>query len=273
MVKDPWSKISIHANLHLKKFASTIYHLLIEKKIKVDLVVGAGNSGVVLTRLTKIILNHYGLNIPFLNIPVYRYKPHKTGEDRYEGNEEVKFDNNVLLPLVKRELKNLKNIKTVLFVDDEISEGNSAKAVLKLLIKSLSNNRINYLIVAEDQGFKIQKNEFPNIRVKFYPYAREIEGLSNVISYNVPYEIKQEILKHLSEGKLMARKHMNILLSEPLKEFNKKNPSYTHEFEGVLKKEIPNFSEIQDQYINYLKNILFEGIKEYQNGKIKPYFL
>jgi hypothetical protein len=39
-----------------------------------------------------------------------------------------------------------------------------------------------------------------------------------------------------------------------------------------LKKKLKHFDKLQEDYYNYIKNILIQGIDEYKAGKIKPYF-
>lgn len=120
--KAMWNKTGYFSVFRVKKFAATMYHLLKESDFKIDLIIGAGNSGAQMIGLTKIILKEFKIKIPLIETPVYRYKPYKDGRDRVEGRESDKFDNYALLDHVKNELAN-KSIKTVLFVDDEIGGG------------------------------------------------------------------------------------------------------------------------------------------------------
>lgn len=267
-VAELWSNVGSFSIDYVKRFAATIYYLFKESDYKIDLLVGAGNSGVQMTRLVKIILDDYNIKIPILNIPIYRYKQDKEGKDQYEGTDY--FNNDILLGYVKKDIGKIK-FKTVLFVDDEIGEGKAAKAAIKLILKSMINkNKLNYLIVAEGHDFKPEWS-FRNVIIKFCPYEKGIEGLFNVICYNVPYEYQLKIKDALPD--LSSRKYMNVLLSEPIKEFNKGKPIFTNNYEAILKEKIKDFDKMQKKYLLHIKNLLSEGIKEYKEKKIIPFFL
>lgn len=114
---------------------------------------------------------------------------------------------------------------------------------------------------------------YPNINFKYYPFDKEINGLYTIIAYNVPYNMRQEILKFISKDKLEDRLHMNFLLGEPVKKLVNGEPVFTHEYEELLKNKIKDFIELQKEYTKYVNDLMLKGIREYKNGKIKPYFL
>ena len=135
---------------------------------------------------------------------------------------------------------------------------------------------MRYVSVSEDQDyFKQNKciNKYPKVKIQFYPFAKHTESFYNVIRYNMINRFKEMILQHISEKELPTTHHMNLLLSEPIKEFNKGHPIFRNKHERLLKKKIKDFNKIQKDYIQFIKELLEKGIQEYKQKKIKPYFL
>ncbi len=60
---------------HFKRFIAVLYHLISDKNSKFDLIVGAGDSGILLAKITGILYEKLNLETPqILNLPVVRYK-------------------------------------------------------------------------------------------------------------------------------------------------------------------------------------------------------
>jgi len=255
--QDLWNKVGYFSIAYLKDFSDKIKCLFKEKNYKIDLIVGGGNTGASITRLTQIILQNLKIKVPSLSLPIYRYTPTEKNNKPYEGGDKDKFDNSILLDEVKKKIK--MPLNTVLFVDDEIGEGNTARMVLELLIKASEKPINNYFIVAEDQDFlKINNwvNKYPKINIKIFPYRKGIKNLFNVITYNVPYDYNIKIKNIIPDDKLSETAYMNVLLGEPVKEFINGKPVFTHKYEEILKNKILEFKEMQKEYLEYLKIIL-----------------
>jgi hypothetical protein len=256
--QDLWNKVGYFSIAYLKDFSDKIKYLFKEKNYKIDLIVGGGNTGASITRLTQIILKDLKIKVPSLALPIYRYTPTEKNKKPYEGENKDKFDNSILLDDVKKKLKNI-SCNTVLFVDDEIGEGNTAKMVLDLLIKSTKKPIKNYYIIAEDQDFLKTNNwikKYSKINIEFMPYRKGIKNLFNVITYNVPYDYNVKIKNIISVDELPETAYMNVLLGEPVKEFINQKPVFTHKYEKILLNKIPEFKQIQKEYLEYLKIIL-----------------
>ncbi|MDD4353069.1 MAG: phosphoribosyltransferase [Candidatus Nanoarchaeia archaeon] len=253
-----WNKVGYFSIAYLKDFASKIKELFIEKNYKIDLIVGGGNTGASMTRLTQIILKDLKINIPSLALPIYRYTPTKKNNKPYEGGYKDKFDNSILLDDVKKKLRGI-SFNNVIFVDDEIGEGNTAKMTLDLLIKASEKPIKNYFLVAEDQDFlKINNwvNKYSKINIKIFPYRKGIKNLFNIITYNVPYNYNVKIKNIIPVNELSETAYMNVLLGEPVKEFINGMPKFTYKYEEILNKKIKGFKKMQKDYLEYLKIIL-----------------
>ncbi len=237
-----WQNINNISQDWLKQYTQTIYSLIRDKGIVFDLIIGAGNTGLAMSEIAKIIYNVSNLTYPYrIRIPIYRFIPGKEDNDRYL------FDNSVLEKYVDmpKEMK----INNVLFCDDEIYRGHLIQSVLKLLEQKGFVDFTTY-IVAEDQGFK-PENITSTSPIIFKPYAHEIEGLSNIITYNIPSYIKKPIRKHYSDEQLPQRKLLNVLLSLPTKSFNNGTPTYTYEVSEEIRHVVP-LDQLQQEYKEYL---------------------
>lgn len=255
---------------HFKKFIATLYYLLAEKKIKFDLIVGAGDSGILLAKITGMLYVKLNLETPLiLNLPVVRYKYTYL---KYQGQPLELFDNSVLIPLAKEKLKDLKKIENILYVDDEIVRGVTLKEAIKITLKATDKNKlankINLILIAEDQDFN-PTDFLGNVNLEMYPFAKEIKGIHGVINHIVPKDIENEIKKHFSEENTGKKIRLNMLLDLPSKEkeiiegmFIPK-PVFTEKYNLEVKRKIPNFSDMQKRMQNLISEWIDETIKEY----------
>ena len=113
-------------------FCRKIKELTIDSKATFDLVVAVGNSGLVMGKFTKLIYENLGLNFPpQLSIPFYRFYLD------FRDDMSKLFDNNIFLPEVIKQIKDISKIDTVLFVDDKIGSGITAVGCLELIKEAL----------------------------------------------------------------------------------------------------------------------------------------
>jgi len=91
--------------LRLKRLVAMIYLLIKEKQERFDLLVGGGNSGIAVLEIVKMVYQKAGVDVPpIVLFPVIRPSNEK----------EVNFDKS----LTARQLKNIKKLNRLLFVDD-----------------------------------------------------------------------------------------------------------------------------------------------------------
>lgn len=256
---------------NLKRFIAVLYYLIVEKQIKFDLIIGAGDSGIALAKVIEIFYQLNDLKPPqILNMPITRFNYGFT-----------LYDNSILIPEVKEELKSLKQIKNVLFVDDEIANGTTLSAALKVLVVSIEKKKISnplkVYLVAEDQNFKTE-NFMDGIDIEMHPFAKEIKGLLTVIRYITPWSIQLKIREHFNDDQIGSKSLINLLLDVPIKETETidgiKIPKakYTYRERDLLKKEVPGFEGLQKKFRNQVEEWIKEAINEYKSSKIERKF-
>ena len=236
-------------------FFTIMGKILKDKKINFDLVIGAGDSGVAMVKLTEMVYGKLKLKMPAsIIVPFFRY----TKKDVPRG---IKADNLTLVPWVKRKLTARKKIRRVLFVDDDIANGRTLTGVIKLLRKAkprLFDKETTIYIVAEDRGrplkFKL------GMKIKLIPFAQKIVGVSNAISYAIPYELELPIKEKYPDTIHGSKERMNVLLSLPVKQMFKGIPHWSNRWQKQLSREIPKFEKLQQKFSEYLYSLMEEVI-------------
>jgi len=242
------------------KFCYVIKELIQENGLRFDLLIAAGNSGLSLAKFTELIYQEFNKDLPQeLYIPFFRYFPgHRDNPDKI-------FDSKIFLPTIINQVKNSKiEIKNVLFVDDEIGLGITAISIFNLLnqaLKEAEKPRIdNYYIVAEDQGFKMPTE---NSSIKFIPYDFELDGYNNVIFFFNPWEFEKPIIEMFGDDdKFPFHQRTNLLLGLPIKEFNSGHPIYTDRYLKIAQERIPNFNNLQNNYLAFIKTAIKDCFKK-----------
>lgn len=107
--KDPRGE-SLHylALRNFKRFIAILCYLL-KNKYQFDVVIGGGNSGIGLAKITELIYQQLNLEQPiFISLPTIRWDP---AWHHYHGQKAELFDNSIFIPRVKSQLNNLKTLK------------------------------------------------------------------------------------------------------------------------------------------------------------------
>lgn len=218
---------------------------------EINHLVSGGNSGISLHEITLMIFDLLEKPRPkILNVPFYRYYPN------HRDDENFKFDYSYYAEEVDEYIRNVKRGGKFLFVDDEISQGNTALGIYKLIENSLKQNNLSpiekYYIVAEDQGFRIP-NDLRNI--VFKPFAKEIDGYNNLIFTFIPSEFENPIVDYFGDDdKIAFHLRTNILLNIPVKDFNNGRPVFSDKFLIEGRKNIANFEDLQNGFREYLES-------------------
>lgn len=241
----------------IKMFAAAIARQLLEFGETFDLMIGAGNSGLYMTKITEMTYQYLNTALPkILNIPIVRFK-----ED-----EKILNDNSSLLPQLKQNLNNVKEIKNVLFVDDEIMRAITAKECFELLLKANPNiSHLDATIVAEHHFFEWHY-KLPKVSIRFFAYSPLIQYLNANISYFIPEDLYHEISKQI-EDISSHNQAMAIVISGAVKRI-RKQPYYDYSVEELLKEKIPNYEERKAILTRDLQELVKQGVDEYKTGKI-----
>ncbi len=263
MVNDP-AQISFDQlrELALQRFDSfvkTIHQLVIVEKQHFDLIIGAGNTGLLMATLTEMVYQEMHLPCPpKLLLPILRYR----GEEKSENL----FDNSVLYPETEEQLSGqaVTTIQKVLFVDDEIFAGNSVKESIKLVLKFKSKHHISSptecTIVAEDQGVA-DDFTIPNIQTKLRLFSEGREETSNVITYYLPGEMRAPIIQ-FGGDEVQDHKTANILLGLPikLKDPHTIIPKFDYSFVQKAKQNVLGYEELHQQAVEYTRSLIQKSL-------------
>ena len=247
------------AKSRIKMFAAAIGRQLIEFDDTFDLLMGAGNSGLYMTKIAEMTYEYLNTSVPkILNIPIIRFK-----EDGKTLN-----DNSFLLLKVKEELRNVAPIKNVLFVDDEIMRAITAKECFTLLLKTYSNmSHLDATVIAENHFFEWHY-KLPKVSLRFFAYSPLIQWLNANISYFIPQGFYHEISKQI-EGVSSYNQAMAIIVGGALKrKDSNENPYFDYKVWEILKQKIPNYEERGTTLVKGLRELVKQGVDDYKTGKI-----
>ncbi len=242
---------------NLKGFVKVITNLVKDNKIQFDLIIGSGDTGIAMVKLTEMIFSELNIPIPTkLVVPYYRFTK------KYMGEGETFQNNAALLPEIKKQLKDLRNIQSILFVDDEIGKGRIVKGFIEFVIQGreeVCQNNPSLYIVAEDRSYNKDQALEALANVQYCPFA-ESEPMGNAISHIVPLEIKEAIAK--SYGNLYPKEELNALLDLPIKDKREnEKPVWSYDLLDDLKKKIINFNKLQLKLELYLKDFITKAIQ------------
>lgn len=241
------------AKSRIKMFAASVTRQILDEKMEFDLIIGGGNSGLYMARITEFVYETLGIKTPkVINVPLARI---------IEEGKETK-----VLKDSADKLKNIGNAENVLFVDDEIMRAVTAKTCLEMLLAANPKiKHINATIIAENHFFEWHYR-MPEISISFFAYSRLIQGLNANISYFIPTDLFAKIKEVLPD--VQTHNHaMAAVMGGAIKRINNK-PYFDFNVESELKK-INDYKGIKGSLVTELKNLVSEGIEEYKNGKIK----
>lgn len=247
------------AKSRIKMFVATICRQLIDSKEKYDLLMGSGNSGLFMTKIALMAYDVLNIKAPsVLNVPIYRFK-----EDGATPH-----DNSYLVTFVKEKLHGLHAINNVLFVDDEIMRGLTAKECYSLVLKAYPNiNHLNTTIIAENHFFEWHYR-MPKVSIRFFAYSPLIQGLNGNIGYFIPQNLFNNIQQNLKEVKSFNQA-IAIVIGGAIKKIENNKGYFDFDIELELINSLPNYQKEKNTLAEELKNLVIEAIKEYKEGKIK----
>lgn len=248
------------AKSRIKMFAAAIYRQLIDFKEKYDLILGAGNSGLFMTKITAMVYQYLDIKAPpVLNLPIYRFKEDGTRL----------HDNSFLITQVKEKLQDIQEMSNILFVDDEIMRALTAKECFQLILEANSNiDHLSATIVAENHFFEWHY-KMPKVSVRFFAYSPLIQGLNGNIGYLIPEDFYKEISAIYSNT--LSHNHvMAILIGGGLKRKDNVGKSYfDFTIESELKNKIADYDNKKSSLATELKGLAKEGVEKYKAKEFK----
>lgn len=247
------------AKSRIKMFTAAICRQLIDFKEEYDLVVGAGNSGLFMAKITAMVFEHLNIKAPLvLNLPINRFKE--------DGS--TLHDNSFLITQVKEKLRDMR-VSNILFVDDEIMRGLTAKECFQLILEANSSiDHLDATIIAENHFFEWH-HKMSKVSISFFAYSPLIQGLNGNIGYFVPKDFYKEI-SAMYAGKLSRNHVASILIGGGLKrKANSGNSYFDFAIESELKNKVSDYDKKKSSLVGELKELVKEGIKKYKVGEIK----
>lgn len=265
--KDPWTRPDLidEAQRRTKRFIRKIQSLIQKKDF--DIILASGNSGIMMAKITEMTYKHLGKKMPpIVKIPIYL---------RDRMGKRIKFDNSVLITEVQKQIKNIKKIEHILVVDDDLNEKYPKTVIesIKLVNKAGEDKiskRLDVFVVAEGETGKGKLGRVKSLdcNIIYFPFAKETKewkGISNFVSYGIPWEYQKKIRKFYSDEELEAKKIFCILLREPIRskgKFKGGKPYFSYKWNSMLKEKIRNFEKLQKGFERHIKNLIREAVKK-----------
>lgn len=263
-VKEAAKKIVVDryelAVLRFERLVSMMYILLVEKEEKFDLLVAGGNSGIFVMKVVELIYQSLELACPpRIVLPVVR----PSNEEGIVCGEQY----------VESQLKLIDDIeiKKVLFVDDEIMRGQTAKVCFETVKKHLdkrgSKNFLSCTIVAENHFF-VWTYELEGVSVRFLPFAMVLQGYNG----NFGYLIDDGFLLKLETclgNPIDRNKALALLGGGRIKTMKDKVSFFDSTVEEVAVQKVPDYLNKKDLFITKIKDLISSSIARYKKGEIK----
>lgn len=238
------------AKSRIKMFAAALCRQLTEENEKFDLIIAAGNSGLFMAAITKIVYKSLGVELPqLITLPIYRF----------ESEEKGKIG----------KLTHIPKEANILFVDDEIMRGITVKTAVELILNDFTDMRsLRCVIIAENHFFEWHFH-IPKVSINFFAYSRLIQGLNGNIGYFIPKDLFDQIASLI--GDVKSYNHaMAIALGGALKRKNNNGiPFYDTSVEEICKQNIAGYEATKASLVNELKELVSKAVEEYRNKKIR----
>ena len=248
------------AKSRIKMFVAAICRQVVDFEERYNLLLGAGNSGLFMTKITEMVYQCLDIKVPpVLNLPIYRLKEDGT----------TLHDNSFLTTQVKEKLQGIQEISNILFVDDEIMRALTAKESFSLILEA--NPTIDHLsatIIAENHFFEWHY-KMSKVSIRFFAYSPLIQGLNGNIGYFITEDFYKEI-SAMHNNTLSYNHVMAILIGGGLKRKDNSGKSYfDFTIESELKNKIADYDKKKLSLVNELKGLVKEGVEKYKVGEIK----
>lgn len=254
----------------IQHFGATLCRLLVNQNEHFDVIISGGNSGLYVSKIAEYAYEILGIQKPpILKLPIYRYI-----ETDLPETEAPLFDNSLLLPMAQEQLKNVNKVQNILFVDDEIRIGTTARNCFELVLEAVYNskykNPCSCIIVAEHHFFEWH-HDTPNLAVRFYAHSRLIPGVTNIISHFLPEPLLEEI-KTVLGSDITYNHALALVVGGGLKTRDSGVPSFDPSKALLLVSKIENYESKKEQLLSELKDEVRTGIEKYKAGEIKFIF-
>lgn len=254
---NPWKRPDLidEAQRRTKLFIIKIKSLI--KNNNFDVILAPGNSGIMMAKLTSMTYSNLNLKCP----PIIKFATYL----RNRFGKLIHFDNSIIIPDIKKELKDVKNIEKILYVDDDVNCANprTFKETISILKKAagekLSKKATVFVVVEGRRRGGLKRVKRLNIRIKYMPFVlitKEWKAISNFVSYGIPWNIQLVVRKYYSDKVVDSKELFSILLKEPIRDFRNNKPILSHRQENKMKRKIKGFNNIQREFEKHIKSLI-----------------
>lgn len=241
------------AQIRVQQMVATVARLLLDEKEAFDVVISGGDSGLITTNICSQTYKQLKQPLPtVINLPIQRYKNEQL--ERYYHDDLNKYVPKIL------------KLKQVLFIDDEIMIGWTAKTCIEALLAKNPVNNLKCIIVAENHFFEWHFDK-PEIFIRLFSHARVIPGINQIFAYLISdeeYSYIQTITADIKD----RQQAVALLISGKYKKFEN-NSSY---FENSTEESLGNnkkYHDIKIKLNNKISALVSQGINKYKNKEIR----
>lgn len=262
LVSDYQSKRRELAKSRIKMFVAALERQLIDNKEDFDLIIAAGNSGLYMQLIAKMVYERLRIKLPkIITLPIIRFQEVK-GKISLD-------DNSSLRSYLSGKLNDPPTSPNILFIDDEIMMGLTVKIALELILSENPNlDSLRCTIIAENHFFEWH-HRIPKVSINFFAYSRLIQGLNGNIGYFIPEDLYSHITSLIKD--VASYNHaMSVVIGGALKRKNEQGVLfYDTSVHKVCAENIANYNEIKASLLKELEYLVGEAVEKYKEKKIK----
>jgi hypothetical protein len=226
---------------HLERFV-TAYADWIRRNPAPDAIVAPANSGTVMIEIARIVHDVVRIPLPpVLILPIFTTY-------WFPGVTSLPYDNAALIPVAHTFFSEHAS-RNALFLDDEIGNGQSFRAVMSIVAAASpqSPNR-TCTIIAEGNNLT-WAYPFDGFRTMFLPYAlRPRPDMSGILCNELIDDATVHLIGAALGRTVMKKEAACLLLDQPIKCLNKSIPEWDTESITYCVKGIPHFRERQKRF-------------------------
>lgn len=243
-----------------------VLHRLHDDGFVYDAILACGNTGLFMAEVLRLYFGEMGWQYPeVVALPILRFEDHEKHKlyeeqldemlrasvqvDPVKAHPEIFFDNRVLLPWVKEKYGNMKELKRILFVDDEILTGFTVRTGLHILQEiGIASEDLHVTIVAENHGFRWYESNC-DMLMTFAPYGVVEPTLGYNIITSLFSESQMRQLHACISCEMKDQSLVNAVLGLPVKGFDGKVPFWNEEPAKELTKHCAGYEELREQVV------------------------
>ncbi len=251
-----------------KKFIAAVYQLCSPQTVP-DLIISAGNSGIVTLKFVELLNKKVHRDIPTLVLPTIRLVNNQEGKE---------FDNTILLPAVAKDIKKLAipHLHKIAFIDDEIKNANAASKTVTLVLEA---SKMEHIAISKELDISVvaenleKTNNLPPLQITckhsvtpiFFSHKTEEIGGHALFKF----------LRDLSDTIALQTRHMpffkdiephyyiNILLGLAIRtKFNVTEPKFTFKYTRFVEKHVANIAQQRAEAYERIHSLIQEVLDQ-----------